>query len=154
MRVQFTPQSDAYWRAHFGQRGGALSPFQGYAFQRGAGFGSVFRGLLRAVMPLARSAGRQVLRSGAHAAADILDGRPVKESLLAHGRRGAARVVRRAARKVGIKRKRRASDKVPLLGKQRGRGLGRRPAKRINTAGRLTKRKGKRQKKKDILGVY
>jgi len=143
MRVQFQPQSEAYWKAHFAQRGAGLTPFYGVPYQRGgAGFGAIFRGLLRAVMPLAKSAGkaigRQALRTGRDIAGDLLEGGDPRQTIETHVRKGGAKLIRRVGRRA----------------KQTGRGLGKRPTKSINTTGRIRKRQPKRGARRDVLGAY
>ena len=152
MRVSYTPHSEQFWASHFAQRGGSISPFEGYAYQRGGGLGNIFKSLLRVVLPMAKSAGKtigkQALKSGANAAADILEGRDPAEALLSHGRHGAARMVRKAA---GQKKKKK---------KQTGKGVGKRPTQRKVFKGRITrkqqapKKKGNKRTKKDILGEF
>ena len=85
-----------------GGGGGVGFPvFHGIQYQRGAGIGSVFRTLLRYLMPIGKEAigaiGRQGLESGVRVLSDALDGRSVKESALAHGREGAKRLLQKAS---------------------------------------------------------
>ncbi len=152
MRVQFNPQSDAFWRGHFAQRGGVISSFQGFPYQRGAGLGSVFRSLLRAILPIAKTAGKaigkQALRSGMGFAGDVLEGANVKESAIRHAKSGGAQLLHKVRKKL----------KGPKKG-QKGGGIGKakRGKKAINITVKASKGKGKRkprQKKKDILGMY
>ena len=68
------------------QYGGSnYSPFVGLPYQRGAGIGSIFRSLLRFLMPIGREAGaaigRQGLESGVRVLSSVLDGRNVRQSL-------------------------------------------------------------------------
>ncbi len=155
MRVQFNPQSNEFWRAHYAQRGG--NPFQGYAFQRGAGIGSIFKGLLRVILPVAKSAGRtvgkQALKSGAAIMSDVLDGRDIGEAAVAHGKRGVGMLARNAVRKVTGKKKKKRRRR------QTGGGLGQRKTqKSINKRGipkkKTRKTAKRRQKKQDALGTY
>ncbi len=128
-----------------------MNPFKGYAFQRGSGIGSLFSGLLRVLLPVAKTAGkaigRQAIKSGAHIASDILDGRNAQEAIMARGKTGAKKLVRRAAKKAGGRKK------------QRGGAIGRRPAQ-SGIKGAVQKRRPtkarnrKRLPKKDILGTY
>ncbi len=136
-----------------------MSPFRGYAYQRGAGLGSIFKSLLRVVLPVAKSAGkaigRQGLRSGIAAAGDILEGRNVGDALASHARAGAANLARKAGKSVGRPKKRGQKKK------QRGAGLGRRPqGKTVLKGGICKKTASKKQKgrkkgvKTDALGTY
>ncbi len=149
MRIQFNPQTEAFWRGHYTQKGGAIQPFQGFPDQRGSGLGSVFHSLLRAVLPVAKSAGRaigkQALRSGVGFAGDILEGANVKEAAIKRARSGGARLLRKGEKKLKRGEK-----------QQKGGGIGK-AKKAINTTRKVGKVKGKqkrRQKKEDILGVY
>ncbi len=150
MRVPFNPQTHEFWKAHYAQKGAGSAPFKGYSFQRGSGIGNVFSGLLRTILPIAKSAGKavgkQALRSGVDIASDVLGGRDPGEAVMAHSRAGAAKLVRKAARKTGKKKGKK---------RQAGKGIGKRP-KSINTTKRVTKRKRKtkRTRKRDALGLY
>ena len=81
MRVRYVPVTEKEWILHF-QRGGG---FVGLPFQRGAGLGSVFRSLFRAILPVAKSAGKTIgkraLRAGAEIASDLVSGKNLKDSL-------------------------------------------------------------------------
>lgn len=152
MRVAFVPQSGEFWRSQLLQQGGGPG-FAGYSFQRGSGIGGILRGLMRFIMPAARSAGkvigRQLLKSGASAATDILAGDDPREALIRHGTTGARKLLKKGARK--------AAKKL-----QKGKGIGRRPggARRTINKKRVAKKrppkKGKKRgkKAKDALGLY
>ncbi len=148
MRVTFNPQSGAFWQKQL-QRGGGPG-FQGYSYQRGSGIGSILRGIMRFILPVAtqagRAIGRQALRSGASAATDILAGDDPKEALIKHGTTGASKLLRKGARK--------AAKRL-----QKGRGIGRRPgvARRTINNTRVVKKRTLKQgkkKNKDALGLY
>ena len=71
MRTYYQPESSEFW-IHFlaDQQYGAGYPlFIGSQYQRGAGIGSFFRGIFRAVAPVLKSVGKTVgkeaLRAGA-----------------------------------------------------------------------------------------
>ena len=156
MRVVFSPHGTNAWESLFKQQiGSGLVGYSGSRFQRGAGIGNLFSGLMKAILPMAKTAGRaigkQALVTGVNVANDALQGRNVKEALEQHGKRGAASLLRRGARKL---RKKKTSKK-----KQKGRGVGFRPRKRMTTAsikGGVKKRKpsGKKRRRTDQLGVY
>ncbi len=59
MRVQYTPVSEKQWLDHI-QKGAG---FKGVPYQRGTGLGSVFRSLFRAILPIAKGAGKAVGKS-------------------------------------------------------------------------------------------
>ena len=62
--------------------------FTGMPYQRGAGLGSIFASLFRAIAPVAKSAakavGKRALNAGLEVASDALAGQNVKESLKTH----------------------------------------------------------------------
>lgn len=80
------------------QSGGALPFFAGGRQQSGAGIGSLFKGLARSLIPLASSFGRKIVKSTARSVkmqaakslqnigSDLLQGRPIGESMKARGR--------------------------------------------------------------------
>jgi hypothetical protein len=142
MRVVFVQPNDRAWIQYYtkqgNQHGGA---FIGMPYQRGAGLGSIFRSIFRAILPMAKSAGRavgkQALKSGANIASDLLSGRDLKETLETHGKAAAAGLLDQIAEK------------------QKG---GRKP-RRIGKAGKPIKGAPKRKrvikkKQSDQLGVY
>ena len=151
MRAIYVAPSEKEWALYYlrNQQG---EGFAGLPYQRGGGLGSIFRGIFRALLPIAKSAGktvgRQALRTGAEIASDVLSGSNLGVSVKRRTRKGAATLAAKAARKL-----------------QKGGRLGRRP-KRKTIKGRATKKKVSRKRKaprktrkgrkkaKDILGVY
>ncbi len=86
---------EKFWRTYYlqqAQQTGHGAAFAGMPYQRGGGLGSIFRGLFRAILPVAKSVGRavgkQALRTGAAVASDMADGANFKESIKKHGREG------------------------------------------------------------------
>ena len=61
-----------------------ITPYSGATWQRGYGVGSIFRGLFKMAMPLARNAGKSLLKAGVKGgvglAQDALRGRNVKQA--------------------------------------------------------------------------
>ena len=151
MRVVYVPLSDNAWAQYYAsQASQAGAGFQGQQYQRGAGLGSIFRGIFRALLPIAKSAGkvvgRQALKTGALIANDVVAGTSIKAAAKRRGRQGAAKVLKRASRKL-----------------QTGKGLGRRPRKkRVTRKGPIKrkrkaparKRTAKKRKVSDQLGFY
>lgn len=139
------------------QRGGAHPVFIGTPFQRGYGFGSLFKGLMRAVLPIAKQAlpfaksagrafGREALLTGANVAQDALAGADVGQSLEKHSKRGARKLLKKGTKKLQRKLKQ---------PQQKGGALGRVPATRTHIKGRVTRiKKGGRKKfmQADIFG--
>ena len=62
--------------------GGALPYFTGARVQRGHGFGSLFSGLLRSVVPLTRrgALGKRAMTTGAQIAGDVVAGKYIKKA--------------------------------------------------------------------------
>jgi hypothetical protein len=101
MRIEFVPFSPDEW-VRFYQVGGG---FHGLPFHtRGGGLGSIFRNILRMLMPIAKSAvkasGKEALSTVARIASDVVAGESFPESVEKQGRAGTARLMRRAADKV------------------------------------------------------
>ena len=154
----YTPLSDRAWAQYYAsQAAQSGAGFQGMRYQRGAGLGSIFRGLFRFLLPVAKSAGKavgkQALATGAQIASDVVAGTDIKTAAKRRARAGAAKLMKRAARKI-----------------QTGKGLGRRPRKKkratkrkkprksIKRTGKrkatTTRRQTKKRKVADQLGFY
>ena len=147
MRIVFNPQSDQFWHKYYSQQGGLpLQVFVGERYQRGNGLGHIFRGLLRFLMPIAKTAGKAALRTGAAIASDVAEGRPIKDAFQEHTV-GKLESMGRKTQKGGGKRTKKRKT-------QKGKGLGKRGnGKLINSA----KPRAKRQRKKkgsDTFGIY
>ena len=127
-----------------GHRGRGIPYFAGPVYQRGHGIGSLFRGLFRFAMPLlkhgAKAVGRQALQTGIQVAGDMLENRPVKES------------IRARVREAGSTLKTKAENKMTQLlagsGKRRAR---KRRAPRIGPPPRLNKTRRTSKKPRDIF---
>ena len=83
---------------------GSEDRFHGVAFQRGHGFGSVFKGLWRIVRPLVRSAGKaigkQAIRSSAELMGDIARGENVMHSFKSRAEEGGRELASTTKRKL------------------------------------------------------
>ena len=133
MRTYYQPESTDFWLHCLvdQQYGSGYPQFVGTAYQRGAGIGSFFRGLFRAVAPVFKSVGktvgREALRAGANILADSTQGRNFKESLQEHGKAALSTTLREAG-------------DIVQRG-QTGRGVGtRKRLKRAGTANRKRRR--------------
>ena len=149
MRVDFTPQSPQEWHQHFEASRGDV--FVGDRYQRGGSLGSFLRGLLRFVLPMVKSAGgvvaKEALRTGAAIASDVAEGKPIGQAALTHATRGAENLADEAMGAASAELQRRKA--------QRGRGLGKRPTKSINTLAQPPQKKAKGKKKKqDVFGFF
>jgi len=142
----------AAWQNFFlsQQHGDGISGFEGVPFQRGSGIGSIFRGLLRLILPVAKSAGktaikaigRQALSTGSELAGDVLRGEEIKKSMNKRGRRAVKRLASQAGRKLSQAGRGR---------RQKGKGLGTRSKNAniaLGTKTAPTKRKTTKNKKR------
>ena len=88
--------------------------FVGSSYQRGHGLGSLFRGLLRFVVPIAKSAGktlgREALKAGVGVASDLLEGQNAEVVLQKRGKTAVKRIAKKANKKL-----------------QKGKGIGKAP---------------------------
>jgi len=131
-----------------GQVGGAPAAFRGYPYQRGSGLGSIFKGLLRFVLPFAKQAGqaigREALSTGVNVARDVLEGENAISALEKHGRTGAKNLVEKGSAKLMAKL-------------HKGGAIGSAPSRKV-ISGCLSKKaapkKKKRASKKDFIGTY
>ena len=141
MRSQYIPESEKLWIQYFSdQANQSGAGFIGLPYQRGAGIGSIFRSIFRALLPIAKSAsksiGKQALSTGAQIASDLVAGDSIKAATKRHTKAGAAALLNQAAKKL-----------------QSGNGIGKRPAtKRKSSVKKKTA--NKRQKVSDQLGLY
>ena len=96
--------------------------FVGTPYQRGAGLGSIFASLFRAITPMAKSVaktvGKRALNAGLNVASDIVAGEPVKETLKTRGKELGKSLIQDVHTAVQKKRK------------QHGYGLGIRPKRK------------------------
>ena len=87
--------------------GGGLNVFQGKPYQAGHGLGGLFTGLIRSFLPIfkkaavpvakkvLKNAGREILKTGFHAAKDVLiDKHTLKDSLRKRGRTIIPRIIK------------------------------------------------------------
>lgn len=138
----YVPLSESDWAnfyiAQAQQSGHGLSGFEGTPYQRGSGLGSLFKGLMRLVFPIAKKVGKAVgkeaLSTGVQIASDIVGGRDIKESFMERGKEGTERLLDKGAQAIkrggalgvrpkrkryksliSIKRKRNSTQKLPLL---------------------------------------
>ena len=87
---------------------GTIVPYAGARWQRGYGLGSIFRGLFRTVLPLVKSAGKQLLKTGLKTgvglASDAIRGKDMSQALR-HRVAGALNEVSGELVQTGNKRK-------------------------------------------------
>jgi len=124
-------------------RGRGIPYFAGPVYQRGHGIGSLFRGLFRFAMPFikqgAKAVGRQALQTGMQVAGDMLENRPVKESIKARVHEAGSALKTKAANKMT----------QLLTGSGRRRARKRRAPGRVGPPRKISKRR--RTKTRDIF---
>ena len=165
MRIIYVPGNERVWAQYYNSQ--ALqhgSGFVGTPYQRGTGLGSLFKGLFRAILPIAKnvgkSVGRQALRTGTEIAGDVLAGKSIKEAAQRRGKVGASKLLNKASKNISRRPKKKQNGRglgVRNRKKQKGRGLGVRNTKKRTTRAPATiKRVAKRGRKrvKDQLGVF
>lgn len=133
MRTVYVPLNDQDWAEFYlsqaQQTGHGLSGFEGLPFQRGQGLGSFFRGLFRAILPVAKkvgkTVGKQALSTGADILGDMVRGENIRNSLNNRGKQAVGELAKKLAqqqtggynpfKRLVEKRKKNKEDKVPLL---------------------------------------
>lgn len=87
---------------------GGYNVFRGVPYQRGSGIGSVFRSLLRYLIPIGKeigtAIGRQGLESGNRVLSNVLEGRDLKESLVSEGKTGLKNLLEKAANNINAQK--------------------------------------------------
>ena len=152
MRITFVPADERFWADYYASQ--AKQSGGGYAaampYQRGAGLGSIFKGLFRAILPVAKSVGksvgRQALQTGTEIASEVLAGKSIKVAAEERGKAGASKLLKQAQGNMNRKNRR----------KQKGQGLGFRAYDALYTSypGIQKKKKKPRKLRKDQLGLY
>jgi len=130
VRVQVNPNTIVPWNTYYAQqRGGSLSSFEGQNFQRGAGIGSIFRGLFKMILPavknIGRTVGKQALVTGTDIASDMLHGQDFKTTVKRRGKQAGKILTAKAKKKLqqtGSGVRKRKTKKTPPP-KQRKRKL-------------------------------
>ena len=114
------PANDKVWINHF-QKGAG---FHGSPYQRGAGLGNIFRNIFRFILPIAKSAGqtvgKQMLKTGADIATDVLAGKEFKDTIKVRGKEAAADLLDKASNKMKGGRKKGPAKKSIKGTRKRG----------------------------------
>ena len=99
--------------------GNSYTPFVGLPYQRGAGIGSIFRSLLRFLIPIGREAGaaigRQGLESGVRVLNGVLEGRDLRQSLEHEGRAGLKNLLDKASNNLAKQQEAKQSGGAPAF---------------------------------------
>lgn len=150
------PQNPAYWNKLLSGE----DVFAGDRYQRGAGLGALLKGLVRLILPVAKTVGKQAIRTGVKVVKDVAKGKTLQDATIDRVSEGLTEMVepkRKATKRKPAKRRRQPAAKRRRV--QRGKGVGKRPTggtKAINTLRPRAKRqsKKKKQQRSDTFGFY
>lgn len=138
MFVPYQCSQQSFEDYYTNQAGNGINYYQGNPYQKGYGFGGLFRSLFRAAVPLfksgAKAVGKQLFHTGVDVLKDLSQGNDIKEA--------AKRRLKEAGRNLTDK----ASKKVKSMI-----GSGRRNKKRKLSKERVIRSKVKRVKTHDIF---
>ena len=153
VRAVYIPVSDKIWVEFYNeqakQTGHGLVGYQGIPFQHGNGLGSILGRLFRAILPVAKHAGktalktvgREALHMGSNVIGDLSQGRSLKQSLKQHGLKAGQNLIDKAESRI-----------------QSGQGLGKRKVvstvSAVKTKRPRCTRKKTKQKQSDIFTNY
>lgn len=96
--IKNDPISSKYWEdILISQAGGSMDHFMGNEYQRGGGFGSILKNIIKVIAPVAKKSikalGKQAVRTGVSVARDALEGEDPLKSLEMHSRRNASHML-------------------------------------------------------------
>jgi len=166
------PEDDPQIWARFfaAQTGHGSGIFEGDPYQRGGfAFGGLLRGLMKTVLPVAKRAGKTLLkeatRTGMSVASDALAGQNVGESFEKHGRMAARQLLSKANNAMEVapgpaaaqKQKQRRKRQKGPSGSRRQKGGGIGLFRALTKPIKGTPKRGKRPPGKvftDVLGSY
>ena len=98
MHVIFNPDA-IDWQAHLSTQWGGAAYFEGFPYQRGAGIGSIFGGLFRFLLPMLKTAGKEIGREGlavgARVLGDLAQGKNLRHSVINETSEGLRNLVDR-----------------------------------------------------------
>lgn len=84
MKVPYYPESTSELYNYDSQVGGAMPVFRGKTIQVGSGIGGIFSKMLKGIVPViksvAKTAGKQLLHTGAKIGTDMIEGKKFSES--------------------------------------------------------------------------
>jgi hypothetical protein len=151
MRVLYSSPPDRAWAQHYAMQSmQSGAGFVGMPYQRGAGLGSFFKGVFRALLPMAKSAGktlgRQALSTGAQIASDMVSGDTIKVAVKRRGKQATKKLLKKAVKKIQTGGRRKKRRKTSVKKTKRKRKTPTRKRKKSSTK--------KRRKVSDQLGFY
>ena len=111
----FNTSSHSLKSYYLNQSGGGLPVFHGSTRQRGYGIGGIFSNLFRTIAPalknVAKTAGKQLVKTGANFVTDVIDGKSLKKAALTNLSSGGQELISSLSSKLssrkrgGVKRK-------------------------------------------------
>lgn len=111
------------------QSGGNLAVFRGATRQRGYGLGGIFTKLFRGIAPIlknvAKSTGKQIIKTGSDIVTDVIDGKSLKNAALSNLSNGGQQLLSSLTSKLtttkrgGTKRKTNHSTKLKSFKKRK-----------------------------------
>lgn len=135
MYVHYKCCQNSFEDYYLRQTGSGLNYYQGAPFQKGYGFGGLFRSFFRAAVPLLRSGvktvGKQLFHSGVDILNDLSRGQDIKTSAKNRFKEASHQLTDKAAAKIKtmIGSGRRRNKKR----KQSKKSISKRPAKKVKT---------------------
>lgn len=130
MTVPYVLDSSASHYKHYysNQAGGGLSVFRGKTIQNGSGIGSVFSKVFKGISPvlkqLAKTSGKQLLKSGTKIASDVISGKSFSQSAKKNLSEGGKDLLKSLTTSItpkvgGTKRKRKPKNRTSIKTKKR-----------------------------------
>lgn len=157
-RVDFDPESvdwSSFFQQQINQSGRGSDYFSGTLYQRGGfGLGSIFTGLLRYLLPIGKSIGKEGLAAAGRIASDLASGDNFKSSLKKQAGKSAQTLLSQAGDKIASQTGSGKRRRKRRIGKKRFTFRNNLAALRKIRKGVI--RKGRRRrvpKKRDALGI-
>ena len=113
----FDTSSHSLKNYYLNQSGGGIPVFRGATRQRGYGLGGIFSNLFRRIAPVlknvAKTAGKQLVKTGANFVTDVIDGKTLKKAALSNLSSGGQQLVSSLSSKLSIKKRGGVKRKYP-----------------------------------------
>ena len=105
----FDTSSHSLKNYYLNQSGGGIPVFRGATRQRGYGLGGIFSNLFRRIAPVlknvAKTAGKQLVKTGANFVTDVIDGKTLKKAALSNLSSGGQQLVSSLSSKLSTKKR-------------------------------------------------
>ena len=114
----FDTSSHSLKSYYLNQSGGGLPIFHGATRQRGYGIGGIFTNIFRRIAPVlknvAKTTGKQLVKTGANFVADVIDGKTLKKAALSNLSSGGQKLVSSLSSKLSSKKRGGVKRKTPV----------------------------------------